>query len=206
MLLGGRAHSEVIRHGSDEAVVVATTRPETMLGDTAVAVNPNDPRYSHLIGKHAILPLVGRRLTVIGDPIVAMDFGTGALKVTPSHDLTDFELSVRHNLDRVTVMDFHGRINERGIHFKGMDRYECRKAIVKELDELTKPASAPAEPIDWSVRAGKAEKRVAELEMNAVFLEDKIEQLELEISSLKMEYTELRAAICTIADVTSEFV
>jgi valyl-tRNA synthetase len=121
--------------GSDEAVVVATTRPETMLGDTAVAVNPNDPRYSHLIGKHAILPLVGRRLTVIGDPIVAMDFGTGALKVTPSHDLTDFELSVRHNLDRVTVMDFHGRINERGIHFKGMDRYECRKAIVKELEE-----------------------------------------------------------------------
>lgn len=120
---------------SDEAVVVATTRPETMLGDTAVAVNPNDSRYSHLIGKQAILPLVGRKLKIIGDPIVAMDFGTGALKVTPSHDLTDFELSVRHDLDRVTVMDFHGRINERGIHFKGMDRYECRKAIVKELEE-----------------------------------------------------------------------
>jgi len=120
---------------SDEALVVATTRPETMLGDTAVAVNPNDERYAHLIGKYAILPLVGRRLRVIGDPVVSPEFGTGALKVTPSHDLTDFELSLRHKLEHVTVMDSHGRINENGIHFQGMDRYECRKAIVKELEE-----------------------------------------------------------------------
>ena len=119
--------------GSAEAVVVATTRPETMLGDTAVAVNPEDKRYSHLIGKYAILPLVGRRLRIIADPIVAKDFGTGALKVTPSHDLTDFELSIRHSLERVTIMDPQGRINENGIHFAGMDRNDCRKAIVEEL-------------------------------------------------------------------------
>jgi valyl-tRNA synthetase len=120
---------------SDEALVVATTRPETMLGDTAVAVNPEDERYAHLVGKYAILPLVGRRLKIIADPVVATDFGTGALKVTPSHDLTDFELSLRHDLDHVTIMDSNGRINENGIHFTGMDRYECRKAIVKELEE-----------------------------------------------------------------------
>lgn len=119
---------------SDESLVVATTRPETMLGDTAVAVNPDDERYKHLIGKYAILPLVGRRLKIIGDPVVATDFGTGALKVTPSHDMTDFELSMRHDLERVTIMDSSGCINENGIHFNGMDRYECRKAIVEELD------------------------------------------------------------------------
>jgi valyl-tRNA synthetase len=120
---------------SDDFLVVATTRPETMLGDTAVAVNPSDPRYGSLIGRHAILPLVERRLTVIGDPVVDLEFGTGALKVTPSHDLTDFELSLRHDLPRVTVMDYHGRINANGIHFEGMDRYQCREAIVNELRE-----------------------------------------------------------------------
>ena len=120
---------------SDEYLVVATTRPETMLGDTGVAVNPDDERYTHLIGKYAILPLVGRRLKIIADPVVATDFGTGALKVTPSHDMTDFELSMRHDLERVTIMDSNGRINENGIHFNGMDRYECRKAIVDELDQ-----------------------------------------------------------------------
>ncbi len=121
--------------GSDESLIVATTRPETMLGDTAVAVNPEDKRYVHLVGKYAILPLVGRKLKIVADPIVAMDFGTGALKVTPSHDMTDFEISLRHGLEHVTIMDTNGRINENGIHFKGMDRYECRKAIVKELQE-----------------------------------------------------------------------
>jgi valyl-tRNA synthetase len=120
---------------SEEALIVATTRPETMLGDTAVAVNPDDERYRHLVGKYAVLPLVGRKLRIIADPIVAMDFGTGALKVTPSHDLTDFELSLRHDLDRVTIMDSSGSINENGIQFKGMDRYDCRSAIVKELEE-----------------------------------------------------------------------
>ncbi len=121
--------------GSGESLIVATTRPETMLGDTAVAVNPEDKRYLHLIGEYAVLPLVGRKLKIIGDPIVAMDFGTGALKVTPSHDLTDFELSLRHGLEHLTIMDTNGRINENGIHFKGMGRYECRKAIVEELEE-----------------------------------------------------------------------
>ncbi len=121
--------------GSHESVVVATTRPETMLGDTAVAVNPEDERYKHLIGRNAILPLVERRLKIIADPVVGIEFGTGALKVTPSHDLTDFEMSLRHDLDRVTIMDYHARINENGIHFNGMDRYDCRKAIVSELRE-----------------------------------------------------------------------
>ncbi|MGC8604061.1 MAG: valine--tRNA ligase, partial [Desulfomonilaceae bacterium] len=120
---------------SDDYLVVATTRPETMLGDTAVAVNPADPRYTAHIGKFAILPLVGRRLKIIADPIVAMDFGTGALKVTPSHDLTDFELSLRHDLERVTIMDANARINEQGLHFCGLDRYECRERIVLELEE-----------------------------------------------------------------------
>jgi len=119
---------------SDESLVVATTRPETMLGDTAVAVNPEDTRYQHLIGKYAVLPLVGRRLIIIGDPVVSVEFGTGALKVTPAHDLTDFELSLRHDLERVTVMDSSGCINENGIHFRGMDRYKCREAILEELD------------------------------------------------------------------------
>jgi valyl-tRNA synthetase len=121
--------------GTDRHLTVATTRPETMLGDTAVAVNPSDPRYKDLIGKYAILPLVGRKLIIIGDPIVDVNFGTGALKVTPSHDVTDFELSMRHSLERVTVMDFQGHINDNGIHFCGMDRYECRKAVVKELEQ-----------------------------------------------------------------------
>lgn len=120
---------------SPEFVTVATTRPETMLGDTGVAVNPADDRYKHLIGKYAILPLVGRRLRIIGDPVVSMELGTGALKVTPSHDMTDFELSLRHDLEHITIMDFNGHINENGIHFQGMDRNDCRKAIVKELQE-----------------------------------------------------------------------
>ncbi len=120
---------------SDESLIVATTRPETMLGDTGVAVNPSDERYKHLIGKYALLPLVGRKLRIVGDPIVAMDFGTGALKITPSHDMTDFDIAARHNLDHVTIMDSNGRINENGIHFAGMDRYQCRKAIVDELSE-----------------------------------------------------------------------
>ncbi len=131
-----KGHLWLIRYpveGSDEALVVATTRPETMLGDTAVAVNPEDERYRGLVGKTAILPLVERKLRIIADPIVAKDFGTGALKVTPSHDLNDFELSIRHDLPRIAIMDTNGRINENGIHFAGMDRFDCRKAIVKEL-------------------------------------------------------------------------
>ncbi len=106
-----------------------------MLGDTAVAVNPEDPRYKHLIGKIAILPLVGRKLKIIGDPIVSMEFGTGALKVTPSHDVTDFELSQRHQLDHMTIMDSNAYINKFGGQFQGMERYEARKAVVAQLQE-----------------------------------------------------------------------
>ncbi len=102
-----------------------------------IQVSLSIPRTSGttLIGKYAILPIVGRRLRIIGDPVVSLELGTGALKVTPSHDMTDFELSMRHGLEHITIMDFSGLINENGIHFKGMDRYECRKAIVKELQE-----------------------------------------------------------------------
>jgi valyl-tRNA synthetase len=120
--------------GTDECLIVATTRPETMLGDTAVAVNPQDERYKNHIGKYAILPLIGRRLKIVGDPVVDKEFGTGALKVTPAHDLTDFEISVRHALPRVNVMDTSGVINENGASFCGMERFECRKAIVAQLE------------------------------------------------------------------------
>jgi valyl-tRNA synthetase len=120
---------------SDEYLVVATTRPETMLGDTAVAVNPDDERFKRHIGKHAVLPLVGRRLKIIGDNVVDKEFGAGALKVTPAHDLTDFEISLRHGLPRVSIMDTSGVINENGLHFRGMERFECRKAVVEQLEK-----------------------------------------------------------------------
>ncbi|HVN96624.1 MAG TPA: valine--tRNA ligase [Syntrophorhabdaceae bacterium] len=116
-------------------LTVATTRPETMLGDTAVAVNPEDPRYGSYVGEYVTLPLVGKKIPVIGDSYVDMEFGTGALKVTPAHDLNDFEIMKRHNLELVRVIDDHGRMNENAIHYKGMDRFECREKIVEELKE-----------------------------------------------------------------------
>ncbi|MGA1846017.1 valine--tRNA ligase [Deferribacter abyssi] len=121
---------------SDEKLLIATTRPETMLGDTAVAVNPNDDRYKHLIGKYVILPIVGRRLPIIADEYVDMEFGTGALKVTPAHDPNDFELGKKYGLEEINVMDDSGIINENGGKFKGLDRFEARKRIVEELKEL----------------------------------------------------------------------
>ena len=123
-----------IADGNGE-VVIATTRPETMLGDTGVAVNPEDERYKHLIGKKAILPIVGRELPILGDPAVDMEFGTGVLKVTPAHDPADFEIGKRHNLPELNVMNPNGTMNENAGKFKGMDRYECREAILKELKE-----------------------------------------------------------------------
>ncbi len=116
-----------------EGVVVATTRPETMLGDTAVAVNPADKRYAHLIGKTLILPLVGREIPVVADSYVDMEFGTGCVKITPAHDPNDFEVGQRHNLEVIRVMDDGGVINENGGKFRGLDRYEARKKIVEEL-------------------------------------------------------------------------
>lgn len=116
-------------------ITVATTRPETILGDTAVAVNPADERYRACIGKTVVLPLVGREIPIIADDYVDMEFGTGAVKVTPAHDPNDFEMGLRHKLPMVKVMDEEGRMNENAGRFEGLDRYECRKAIVEELKE-----------------------------------------------------------------------
>ncbi|MFD3158746.1 valine--tRNA ligase (plasmid) [Haloimpatiens sp. FM7330] len=117
-------------------VEIATTRPETLLGDTAVAVNPNDERFNDLIGKKLRLPLVDREICIIGDDYVDIEFGTGAVKITPAHDPNDFEIGKRHNLPQIRVLDYEGKINELGGKYKGLDRYEARKQIVKDLDEL----------------------------------------------------------------------
>jgi valyl-tRNA synthetase len=118
-----------------EGVVVATTRPETMLGDVAVAVNPKDRRYKKLIGKKLILPIVEREIEIIADDFVDKKFGTGAVKVTPSHDPNDFEMAKRHNLEPITVIGPDGRMNENAGRFNGLDRFEARKLIVAELEE-----------------------------------------------------------------------
>ena len=114
---------------------IATTRPETLLGDTAVAVNPNDDRFKHLIGKTLKLPLTDREIPVVGDDYVDIEFGTGAVKITPAHDPNDFEVGKRHNLPIIRVMDDHGVINELGGKYQGLDRYEARKQMVKDLEE-----------------------------------------------------------------------
>ena len=116
-------------------VQLATTRPETMLGDTAVAVHPEDERYRDLVGKTVTLPLVGREIPIIADEYVEQDFGTGVVKITPAHDPNDFEVGARHNLPIINVMDECAVINENGGKYQGMDRYEARKAIVKDLEE-----------------------------------------------------------------------
>jgi len=121
---------------SDESLEIATTRPETMLGDTAVAVHPEDPRYKHLIGKTIILPLMNREIPIIADDYVDPEFGTGAVKITPSHDPNDFEVGMRHNLPQIVVMNDDASINERGGKYKGLSRYEARKQVVKDLEEL----------------------------------------------------------------------
>ena len=122
--------------GTDRFLEFATTRPETMLGDTAVAVNPNDERYADLIGKTVMLPLMNREIPIVADDYVDMEFGTGVVKITPAHDPNDFEVGKRHNLPEINVMNDDATINKNGGKFEGMDRYEARKAIVKELDEL----------------------------------------------------------------------
>ncbi|MGE4507394.1 MAG: valine--tRNA ligase [Eubacteriaceae bacterium] len=117
-------------------LVVATTRPETMLGDSGVAVNPNDERYSHLIGKKAILPLLDKEIPIVADDYVDMEFGTGVVKMTPAHDPNDYEVGLRHNLEQIRVMNDDGTMNELTGKYAGMDRYDCRKAVVKDLQEL----------------------------------------------------------------------
>ncbi|MFA6697076.1 MAG: valine--tRNA ligase [Eubacteriales bacterium] len=121
---------------SNDRLVVATTRPETMLGDTAVAVNPDDERYQHLIGKTVILPLVNREIPIIADSYVDSEFGTGVVKITPAHDPNDFEVGLRHDLPQIRVLDDDGTMNSEAGSYEGMDRYEARKAIVKDLEEL----------------------------------------------------------------------
>ncbi len=117
-------------------VTFATTRPETMLGDTAVAVNPNDDRYKHLVGKTVVVPFVNREIPVIADEYVDMSFGTGVVKITPAHDPNDFEVGVRHNLPVIRVMNDDGTMNENAGEFAGLDRYEARKRIVAKLKEM----------------------------------------------------------------------
>ena len=120
---------------SDEYLVVATTRPETFMGDTGVAVNPNDERYKHLVGKTCILPIMNREIPIFADDYVDMEFGTGCVKTTPCHDPNDFEMGQRHNLEQILVFNEDATVNESGGKYQGLDRYECRKAVLRDLEE-----------------------------------------------------------------------
>ena len=119
---------------SDESIIVATTRPETFMGDSGVAVNPEDERYQHLIGKKAILPIIGREIPIFADDYVDKDFGTGCVKTTPCHDPNDFEMGQRHNLEQILVFNEDATVNANGGKYEGMDRYECRKAVLADLE------------------------------------------------------------------------
>ena len=120
---------------SDEYLTIATTRPETMMGDTGIAVNPDDERYTHLIGKNAILPLMNRPIPIFADEYVEKDFGTGCVKVTPCHDPNDFEMGQRHNLEQILIFDNDAKVNANGGKYEGLDRFEARKAVLKDLEE-----------------------------------------------------------------------
>ena len=117
----------------DGYIEIATTRPETMLGDTAIVVNPNDERYQDVIGKTVLLPIVNRELPILADEYVDMEFGSGAMKVTPAHDPNDFEIGNRHDLERIVVMDEAGKMNAEAGKYEGLDRFECRKQLVEDL-------------------------------------------------------------------------
>jgi len=121
--------------GSEEFLSVATTRPETIFGDTAVCINPNDERYAHLKGKRVIVPIVNRVIPIIEDEYVDIEFGTGALKITPAHDINDYEIGQKHNLQMIDALDDDGNLNEHGLHYAGKNRFEVRKQIAKELEE-----------------------------------------------------------------------
>ena len=124
------------KENPEEYIVIATTRPETMLGDVAVAVNPEDDRYLHLVGKTLVLPIVGRELPVIADAYCDPTFGTGAVKMTPAHDPNDFEIGRRHGLPELQVIDKYGKMNEQAGKYQGLDRWECRKQIVRDLEAM----------------------------------------------------------------------
>ena len=121
--------------GSEEFLTVATTRPETIFGDVAICINPNDERYAHLKGKNVIVPIVNRVIPIIEDDYVDIEFGTGALKITPAHDVNDYEIGQKHNLPMIDILDDDANLNEHGLHYAGKNRFEVRKAIAKELEE-----------------------------------------------------------------------
>ena len=146
---GAFYHIKYYLEDKSDYLEVATTRPETLLGDTAVAVNPNDSRYKHLIGKNVILPIVNKLIPIIGDIHADPKFGTGIVKITPAHDPNDFEVSKRHNLEIIKVIGPDGKMNENALKYKGLDRFECRKQIVKDLDKLK--LLIKIEPIKHSV-------------------------------------------------------
>ena len=132
---GAFYHIKYFIEGTDKYLEVATTRPETLFGDTAVAVNPNDERYKNLIGKKCILPIVNKLIPIIGDEHADPEFGTGVVKITPAHDPNDFEVGNRHNLERIIVINTDGTMNENALKYKGMDRFACREALVNDLKE-----------------------------------------------------------------------
>ena len=132
-ILGKLYHLKYPMQEDEGSLVVATTRPETMLGDTAVAVNPEDERYQAVIGKKVILPVLEREIPVIADSYVDIEFGTGCLKITPAHDFNDFEISLKHGLEQIKVIDEEGRMNENAGPYQGMDRFECRSRIVEDF-------------------------------------------------------------------------
>ncbi len=133
---GGFWHIKYPIKGTDRFLEFATTRPETMLGDTAIAVHPDDDRYKDVVGKVCVVPFVDREIPIIADTYVDMEFGTGVVKITPAHDPNDFEVGERHNLPKINILNDDGTINANGGKFKGMDRYEAREQIIKELDEM----------------------------------------------------------------------
>ncbi|HJN48576.1 MAG TPA: valine--tRNA ligase, partial [Acidobacteriota bacterium] len=130
-----RLKSEDEEPGVPQFVEVETTRPETMLGDTALAVNPDDKRYIDLVGKTAILPIIGREIPIIADDFVDLEFGSGMVKVTPSHDPNDYEIGLRHNLERVDVIDRDGKMTDRAGDFVGQDRFEARKHVIERMEQ-----------------------------------------------------------------------
>jgi valyl-tRNA synthetase len=135
-LNGHLYHIKYPVEGSDATITVATTRPETMLGDTGVAVNPEDERYTSLVGKFVILPLMNRRIPIFADSFVDREFGTGLVKVTPAHDPNDFEMAKRHNLEEINILDKNANINDKGGKYKGMSRSDARKKVLEDLDAL----------------------------------------------------------------------
>lgn len=147
-------------NGTDDFLQFATTRPETMLGDTAIAINPNDKRYSHFIGKTCTVPFVDREIPIIADEYVDMELGTGVVKITPSHDFNDFEVGERHNLPKINILNDDGTINENGAKFNGLDRYEARKQIIKQLGKME--LFVKAEPINHAVGVHERCKHVVE--------------------------------------------